>query len=73
MAGADVARVELVPSGDDFIAFYAAGARVVGEFCCSDCTYGIVSRGALPVCPMCHGSSWEESLWRPFTRSRASP
>ena len=68
MAGVDVARVEVVPSGDESIGLYATAARVVGEFCCSDCGYGIVSRGALPICPMCRGSRWEESLWRPFTR-----
>ena len=70
MAAVD-AHAEVVPSGREFVAFYATGARVVGEFRCSDCGYGIVSRGTLPICPMCRGSSWEESLWRPFTRSTA--
>jgi hypothetical protein len=64
----DVGRVAAGP-GDEFVAFYASGARVIGEFRCSDCGYGIVSRGSIPICPMCRGSSWEESLWRPFTRS----
>ena len=68
MASVDLARGQLAASGDELIAFYATGARVVGEFRCSGCAYGIVSRGALPICPMCRGSSWQESLWRPFTR-----
>ncbi len=68
MAGIDLARVEVAASGDEFIAFYATGARVVGEFRCSDCGYGIVCRAALPICPMCRGSGWRESRWRPFTR-----
>ena len=67
MAGAGVERTEAA-TGDDFIAFHASGERVVGEFHCSDCGYGIVSRGLLPSCPMCRGASWEESPWRPFTR-----
>ena len=67
MASVDLARGQLAASGDD-IRFHATGARVVGEFRCSHCGYGIVSRGALPICPMCRGSSWQESLWRPFTR-----
>ena len=67
VATVDLARDQVVASGDDD-AFHVTGARVVGELRCSDCGYGIVSRGALPSCPMCRGSSWEESQWRPFTR-----
>ena len=51
-------------------AWHATGARTVGEFRCGACGYGIVCRSALPVCPMCRGSSWEQSPWRPFTRAR---
>ena len=66
----DAARVE--PEHDDeFIPFHSIGARMVGEFHCSGCGYGIVSRGLLPACPMCHGETWEESPWRPFTRGAA--
>jgi hypothetical protein len=53
---------------DDAVRFDASGARAVGEFRCSECGYGIVSRGLLPDCPMCRGSNWAESPWRPFTR-----
>jgi hypothetical protein len=54
--------------GDESNAFRASGTRIVGEFQCSDCGYGIVSRGILPTCPMCHGAAWQPSPWRPFTR-----
>ncbi len=67
VTAADVGRVR--DDVGEFIAFHTSGARFVGELRCSDCGYGIVSRGVLPICPMCGGSSWEESLWRPFTRS----
>ena len=49
----------------DFVDFRAAGERTEGEFHCADCTYGIAVRGPLPVCPMCGGTSWEQSWWRP--------
>ena len=66
MRGVDARHLETAPH--DFVVFYATGARIVGEFRCSDCGYGVVCRNALPVCPMCRGSSWERSPWRPFTR-----
>ncbi len=66
MPAVDVRHVE--PAEHDYVAFYATGQRIVGEFRCNACGYGIVCRNALPVCPMCHGSGWEESPWRPFTR-----
>ena len=65
MAGVDVRRVE-AGRAEVHDGSCTTGARVIGEFHCSDCGYGIVSRGALPVCPMCGGSSWDESVWRPF-------
>ncbi len=52
----------------DSLRLDASGARGVGEFRCSECGYGIVSRGVLPDCRMCHGSSWAKSPWRPFAR-----
>ena len=38
-----------------------------GEFRCISCGYGIVARGLLPECPMCHESLWETVAWRPFS------
>ena len=64
MAGAEV---EPRQRDDGFVAFHASGTRIVGAFHCSDCGYGIVSRGVLPACPMVRGATWEESSWRPFT------
>jgi hypothetical protein len=68
VARAAVDRAEPRHGGDESNAFHASGAQVVGEFRCSGCGYGIVSRGVLPTCPMCEGAAWEESPWRPFTR-----
>jgi hypothetical protein len=67
---ADVSRTDARETADEFIAFHAAGDRCVGEFHCAECGYGIVSRRMLPACPMCQGSAWEESPWRPFRRGR---
>ncbi len=66
MAAAGVGRV--ADDVGEFIAFHTSGARIIGELRCSDCGYGIVSRGLLPTCPICRGRTWEESPWRPFTR-----
>jgi hypothetical protein len=67
VAGAAVDRAGTRHGGDESNAFHASGARIVGELRCSGCGYGIVSRGVLPTCPMCQGTAWEESAWRPFT------
>jgi len=56
---------------DDYVGFRAAGEAVKGEFHCSECGYGVTIVRALPVCPMCGGSSWEQSSWHPFTHSSA--
>jgi rubrerythrin len=42
-----------------FVEFEVAGAEVAGEFRCADCGYGAVVRRALPPCPMCGGTVWE--------------
>ena len=47
---------------------HAAGNAAVGEFRCRGCGYGVIVQRTLPRCPMCGGSSWEPSLWRPYTR-----
>lgn len=55
---------------DDYVEFLAAGQSVKGEFHCSECGYGVTIVRALPLCPMCGGTSWEQSPWSPFTRAR---
>ena len=57
-------------SGDDYVQFWVAGESVKGEFHCSECGYGVTVVRALPACPMCGGTSWEQSPWSPFTRSQ---
>ena len=37
------------------------------ELVCSECGYGVVAVTAPEVCPMCHGSSWDMPVWRPFS------
>jgi len=54
----------------DYVEFWAAGQIVTGEFHCSDCGYGVTIVRTLPSCPMCGGTSWEQSPWSPFTRAR---
>jgi rubredoxin len=54
---------------DEFVEFFAAGQSVKGEYHCSDCGYGVTIVRALPLCPMCGGTSWEQSDWSPFTRT----
>jgi rubredoxin len=55
---------------DDYVEFWAAGQIVKGEYHCSDCGYGVTIVRALPLCPMCSGTSWEQSEWSPFTRAQ---
>ena len=58
---------------DDYVEFWVAGQSVKGEFRCSECGYGVTIARVLPLCPMCGGSVWEQSLWSPFTRRAAAP
>jgi hypothetical protein len=53
---------------DDYVEFLVAGESVKGEFHCSECGYGVTIVRALPICPMCGGSAWEQSAWSPFSR-----
>jgi len=46
-----------------------AGARVKGEYRCTDCGYGVTVYRELPRCPMCGSESWEQLAWSPFSRS----
>ena len=65
----DVEAAGREPAGD-FVEFLVAGVRAKGEFHCSQCGYGVTVFRALPVCPMCGGSEWEQSAWSPLTRAR---
>ncbi|HLX20075.1 MAG TPA: hypothetical protein VKR23_07970 [Gaiellaceae bacterium] len=49
-----------VVADDGYVAFLAAGDQVEGDFRCSACGYGVSVRRALPVCPMCGGTTWEQ-------------
>ena len=53
---------------DDYVEFLSAGENVTGEFHCSECGYGVTIVRALPPCPMCGGTTWEQFPWSPFTR-----
>jgi len=58
-------------TGDEVVEFFATGAKVTGQYRCSDCGYGVTIRGELPVCPMCAGESWEATPWSPLSSSSA--
>jgi hypothetical protein len=57
----------------DYVEFWAAGQPVKGEFHCADCGYGVTIVRKLPLCPMCGGTSWEQSPWSPFKRRAHHP
>lgn len=42
-----------------FVDFAAVGMQISGDFRCADCGYGAVVQSALPPCPMCGGTIWE--------------
>ena len=52
-----VVEMDLDFSG--FVDYATAGTEISGDFRCADCGYGAVVHGALPPCPMCGGSVWE--------------
>ena len=56
----------------DFVEFVTTGERVKGEYHCSECGYGVTVFATLPRCPMCGGSSWEQTAWSPFRRGGAA-
>jgi rubrerythrin len=62
------------PPLDDsgFVDLVAAGTHVSGEFRCADCGYGAVVQRALPPCPMCGGTVWENRAGRARLGSWAS-
>jgi rubrerythrin len=58
-------------AASEFVEFFEAGTAIKGEFHCAECGYGVTVYRALPACPMCTGSSWEQSAWSPFARAGA--
>jgi hypothetical protein len=70
LAAVDSGRVGSREVNDDFVFLAEAGDQRAGEFHCAECGYGIMSRRALPPCPMCHGNTWDGSPWRRFGRTR---
>jgi rubrerythrin len=63
-------RTETDEGAEEYVRFWAAGETAKGEYRCAECSYGVTVHRVLPVCPMCSGSAWEQSTWRPFSRSR---
>jgi len=57
---------------EEFVEFVRSGVAVVGEYHCAECGYGVTVHGALPACPMCSATSWEQAAWSPFSRAAAS-
>lgn len=53
---------------EGYIEFLRAGTDAAGEFRCAGCGYGVTVQAALPLCPMCAGTTWESAAWSPFTR-----
>jgi rubrerythrin len=55
---------------DEYVEFWRAGVAAKGEFRCVACGYAIVTRAALPACPMCRERLWERAEWSPFSVGR---
>jgi hypothetical protein len=66
-------EVPLEVEDDGYVHFFKSGEAAKGEFHCSDCGYGVTVYRELPVCPMCAGTSWEQTAWSPFARAQALP
>ena len=64
-------QVRELPAVEEYVHFVPAGSNVKGEYHCSECGYGVAIYRTLPRCPMCGGSTWEESTWSPFSRAGA--
>jgi rubrerythrin len=54
---------------DEYVRFWTAGENATGEYHCSECSYGATVHSTLPACPVCAGTSWEQSAWSPFSRA----
>ncbi|MFN2627688.1 MAG: hypothetical protein ABR569_03500 [Gaiellaceae bacterium] len=57
---------------DGYVQFWGTGEPVKGEFRCANCGYGVTVYRNLPLCPMCGGTSWEQSAWSPISRAAAA-
>ena len=53
----------------DYVPLLETGVNAKGSFRCTDCGYGVVVTGALPLCPMCGGTVWADAPWSPLGRS----
>ena len=62
-------QVREPPAVEEYVQFFPAGANAKGEYHCSECGYGVAVYRVLPQCPMCGGSTWEQSTWSPFRRA----
>jgi rubrerythrin len=51
----------------EYVEFTRAGTSVQGEFHCAGCGYGVAVHTALPQCPMCAGTTWEQAASSPFS------
>jgi predicted RNA-binding Zn-ribbon protein involved in translation (DUF1610 family) len=61
----------MVGAGDgDFVEFVTTGTAVAGAFRCSSCGYGVTVQTALPTCPMCGGTTWEQDASSPSHREQ---
>ena len=49
----------------------ASGRPVRSDYRCAGCGYGVVAAELPPVCPMCGGSTWDHTEWRPFSQAAA--
>jgi rubrerythrin len=54
------------PSEGEYVEFTRAGTPVQGAFHCAGCGYGVTVHTALPQCPMCAGTTWEQAASSPF-------
>jgi hypothetical protein len=68
--GRDMTTVPVAP--DEYVEFLVSGAAAKGEFHCAECGYGVTIVRVLPVCPMCQGTSWEQTAWSPFRKATSS-
>ena len=50
----------------DFVAFWSAGSRTIGNFACAACGRRVRSVRQLPECPSCGGLLWELAITSPF-------
>jgi len=62
-------QITELPAVEEFVQFFPAGSNAKGEYHCSECGYGVAVYRTLPQCPMCGGSTWEQSTWSPFRRA----